>query len=191
MCCMPLLANQKYTCEGPLCFGPPTSLTFKTKVYNIIHCRIDQANESKPSASTTFAENSVDILALHISRVEFAQNNICPLTLPLKDIMPWPIGGGRPPLRIHPETVVVKVPSHDDTPCFTAYTVYEEYEDCPKFGLRVYDTTPSAGSEDRIRDLATKIHEGTEKERNTRCRSVDRDYIEVQGLPLAADVTEE
>ncbi|KAK3933772.1 putative arca-like protein [Diplogelasinospora grovesii] len=99
--------------------------------------------------------------------------------------------GGIPPRKILPtETVVEAAPSHDGAPCFTAYTVDEENKTRPLFALRIYDTRPNAGDVDETRDLAIKIHEGTEFERCDRAPTYDRDRIEVVGLPMpSADVT--
>lgn len=84
-----------------------------------------------------------------------------------------------------------QAPSHDGAPCFTAYTVDAENMGRPLFAIRVYDTTPEAGGADRTRDLALKIHRGTEHERVERQPAVDRDRIEVVGLPMAPDTPDE
>ncbi len=106
--------------------------------------------------------------------------------------MPWPEEGGRPPRRILPkEHVVEQAPSHDGTPCFTAYSIDAENKERPLFSLRVYDTRPEAGNAETIRTLALKIQEGTEAERCEAQPAVDRDRIEVVGLPLPPDASNE
>ncbi|KAJ9148556.1 hypothetical protein NKR23_g4904 [Pleurostoma richardsiae] len=101
-------------------------------------------------------------------------------------------GGGRRPRKILPkEAVVEEAPSHDRAPCFTAYSVDPEETSRPLFALRVYDTTPEAGGADRTRQLALKVHSGTEIERCDVAPAVDRDRVEVVGLPMAADTPDE
>jgi hypothetical protein len=103
-----------------------------------------------------------------------------------------PKEGGKRPRKIPPKkTVVEPAPSHDGAPCFTAYTV-DCYENSrPQFVLRIYDTTPAAGNPDRIRELALKIHKGTEVERCLGPYDTEGDRIEVVGLPLPQDTADE
>jgi hypothetical protein len=100
-------------------------------------------------------------------------------------------GGKRPRKNSPKETGVEPAPSHDGSPCFTAYTV-DCYENSrPQFVLRIYDTAPAAGNPDRTRDLALKVHKGTELERCLGPYETDRDRIEVVGLPLPQDASDE
>lgn len=95
------------------------------------------------------------------------------------------------PSPLPKETVVEPAPRHDGAPCFTAYTVDAENTTRPQFVLRIYDTTPAAGSPERTRDLAFKIHRGTEFERCELQPAVDRDRVEVVGLPLPRGTSDE
>lgn len=104
---------------------------------------------------------------------------------------PPKLGGIRPRLILPKETVVEPAPSHDGAPCFTAYTVDVECTTRPLFVLRIYDTNPAAGSPGHIRDLAFKIHRGTEFERCDIQTAVDGDRIEVVGLPLPQATSDE
>ncbi len=99
--------------------------------------------------------------------------------------------GGKPHRKIPPKEYVVEpAPSHDSAPCFAAYTIDIDDTSRPQFAICVYDTTPAAGNPDRTRDLALKIHRGTEEERLDRS-SNGRDRIEVFGMPMPQDASEE
>lgn len=101
-----------------------------------------------------------------------------------------PEEGGRRPRKIPPrENVVEPAPSHDGTPCFTAYWRDVERSSRPLFALRIYDVRPEAG--DSAKALALAIHQGTLPERQDEMLDRDRDRIEVVALPMALDSSEE
>ena len=106
--------------------------------------------------------------------------------------MPWPEEGGRLPRKILlKEHVVEQARSHGGTPCFTAYSTDAENKERPLFCLRIEDTRPEAGDAGTIRTLAVKIQEGTEAARCETKPAVDHDRIEVVGLPLPRDASNE
>ncbi|KAH8882032.1 hypothetical protein GQ53DRAFT_734602 [Thozetella sp. PMI_491] len=107
--------------------------------------------------------------------------------------MSWPGPGGRPPRKItDKEHVVEQAPSHDGAPCFTSYSIDSENKVRPPFALRIYDTRPVAGDVEGTRQLALKIQRGTEAERwGIKPVDEERDRIEVTGLPLPADASNE
>jgi hypothetical protein len=101
------------------------------------------------------------------------------------------VGGVRPRKTPSKSLVVEPAPSHDGSPCITAYDVDVINNTRPLYALRVYDTRPTAGDQSYIRELAEKLHVGTMDERCSRMPADNRDRIEVVGLPLSADVSDE
>ncbi|KAK8132254.1 hypothetical protein PG999_000427 [Apiospora kogelbergensis] len=120
--------------------------------------------------------------------------------------------GGQPPIKFLLHYVVEQVPSRNGrTPCFTAWLREElasgqittwndepiRVEDTrPEFAIQVYDTTtpPSQDSggdvDQRLQALAKALHAETRGEREGP-PGRDRDRIDVWGLPLSADLSDE
>lgn len=101
-------------------------------------------------------------------------------------------------MRILTRLVVEDAPSHDDTPCVTAWEHVEiaavpagwslsdfpEKGKRPQWALQFYDTTPGADDPDRLRALAAKLFNDTRDDREAGGRA-EPDRIDVWGLPLA------
>jgi hypothetical protein len=115
-----------------------------------------------------------------------------------------PSTGGKPPVRIREHYVIEEAPSHDDTPCFTAWICVEivkipngycssDYTDGnkrPEWSIQIYDTTPGSDYPEHLRGLAEKLHRHTREEREAAGRGRS-DRIDIWGIPLATNLTEE
>ncbi|KAJ8118443.1 hypothetical protein OPT61_g584 [Boeremia exigua] len=112
--------------------------------------------------------------------------------------------GGLPPVKVSRKHVVEKAPSHDSTPCFTAWLRDEIMEvphgwsaseftiadKRPQRSLQIYDTTPQAADAKHLQTLAKAFHEELCKDHGVGGRDKTA-RIDVWGLPLATDVSEE
>ncbi|KAI1401692.1 hypothetical protein F4819DRAFT_315932 [Hypoxylon fuscum] len=109
--------------------------------------------------------------------------------------------GGKPPCKVHSKTIVEEAPSHDDdTPCFTAWTLWRKFHKSlknhpnlaskrPKWSIQVYDTTPGPRNTDHLRSLAKMLHETTWEARSVMGRD-SPDRIDIYGLALPAEMPE-
>lgn len=96
--------------------------------------------------------------------------------------------------------VIERAPSHDGTPTVAAYHELDDPGDwrtmvCklirPLFAFRIYDTTPDAANVNNIYHVAKAIFEETLEARSAgRDRDVP-DRIEVVGLPMSPDATDD
>lgn len=109
--------------------------------------------------------------------------------------------GGLPPIRIIEHYVVEKLPTDNNIPCFTAWIRIEapgpfrepwtaaDYavpDTPPDVCIQFYDTTPGSDKPDHLKALAEMLH----KEAREDSCSVDRERIDVWGMPLASDMSE-
>lgn len=93
------------------------------------------------------------------------------------------------PRKIRVETVVEEAPSHDGSLTFAAYQ--RQFPDEPIRPLWthcIYDTTSQAADPQHISYVARIIHENTYR---TRQHDGSRDRIEVIGMPMPSDATDE
>ncbi|MBE3050256.1 hypothetical protein IMZ48_48720 [Candidatus Bathyarchaeota archaeon] len=96
--------------------------------------------------------------------------------------------------------VVEEAPSHDGTPCFSAWQddkpVDERYTEFvshgrPKYSIQIYDTTPNSRDPQHVKAVAEEIHKATF---STRCNESDpdeHDRLDVWGFALPAETSEE
>lgn len=112
--------------------------------------------------------------------------------------------GGLPPVQIRQHSVVEEAPSHDGTPCFTAWlrdeivkvpqgwlaSDFSMDNTIPKLSLQIYDTTPGSNNPDHLKTLAETLHKDTRQERLSQCRE-EADRIDVWGMPLATNTSVE
>ncbi|KAI9149623.1 hypothetical protein HJFPF1_11678 [Paramyrothecium foliicola] len=115
-----------------------------------------------------------------------------------------PSTGGLPPIKCRAHYVVEEAPSHDNTPCFTAWmrdeivnvpqgwstSDFSIRDRPPPWSIQIYDTTPHADNPSHLKDLAESIHRETREQREAYCRGLP-DRIDVFGLPLAANRSDE
>jgi hypothetical protein len=108
--------------------------------------------------------------------------------------------GGLPPVQIREHYVVEEVPSHDSTPCYTAWVRQEIVKvpqgwsasdfgsipnERPSRSFQVYDTRPQAVDPDHLKSLAETLHRETHEELG------EDNRIDVWGMPFAVDTSEE
>jgi hypothetical protein len=96
--------------------------------------------------------------------------------------------------------VIEEAPTHDGTPCFTAWQAYWERDDqgCqyldtrsrPLFSIQIYDTTPNSRDKQHLRALAEHIHKSTWDDRTMSGENQLQDRLDVYGLALPADTPE-
>ncbi|KAI0377078.1 hypothetical protein F5Y04DRAFT_264993 [Hypomontagnella monticulosa] len=112
--------------------------------------------------------------------------------------------GGLPPVKTRERYVVEEAPSHDGTPGFTAWVRREIVEvpkgwsqsdfgfedERPEWTLQIYDTTPGSDNPDHLKALAEKLFRELREEREFYDRG-EPDSINVWGMPLAPDISEE
>jgi hypothetical protein len=71
--------------------------------------------------------------------------------------------------------------------CSSDYTDGNEH---PEWSIQIYDTTPGPDDPEYLRGLAEKLHRHTREEREAAGRGRS-DRIDVRGMPLATNITEE
>ncbi|KAH0444741.1 hypothetical protein CcaCcLH18_00399 [Colletotrichum camelliae] len=119
--------------------------------------------------------------------------------------------GGKAPRKYLLQYVIEEMPSHDNTPCFTAWErairmpIPEKYarpqasdsdsdnedrQTRPKMSFQIYDTTPLSDNADHLKALAEKIHKETFRAR-WRIEFEFYDRIDLWGMPLAVDASTE
>ena len=112
--------------------------------------------------------------------------------------------GGKPPVQIREEYIIEEAPSHDGTPCFTAWikpgivevpqgwsaSDFPVADERPQWSLQIYDTTPQSDDAEHLRSLARALHQETREERESYGRGAP-DRIDVWGMPLSVDVSDE
>ncbi|KAF4831580.1 hypothetical protein CGCTS75_v005102 [Colletotrichum tropicale] len=116
--------------------------------------------------------------------------------------------GGKAPRKALLQYVIEEMPSHDNTPCFTAWRravrlpIPEKYarspsdsdsddedgQTRPKMSYQIYDTTPLSANPDHLKTRAKKVHEETFKAR-WRIGFDFHDRIDLWGMPLAVDAS--
>lgn len=115
-----------------------------------------------------------------------------------------PSTGGLPPVKIREQYIVEQVPSHDSTPCYTAWVRKEIVQvpqgwttsdfnitnERPQWSVQIYDTTPQSADTNHLKTLAETLHEETREERDSDGRG-QPDRIDVWGMPFSADAPEE
>ncbi|KAI1873525.1 hypothetical protein JX265_005147 [Neoarthrinium moseri] len=115
-----------------------------------------------------------------------------------------PSTGGLPPVQIREQYVVEEAPSHDGTSCFTAWirdeiikipqgwaaSDFSISDKRPPWSFQLYDTTSQSDNPDHLKILAETLHRETREERETHGRG-EPDRIDVWGMPLAADASDE
>ncbi|KAI0505764.1 hypothetical protein F5B22DRAFT_626705 [Xylaria bambusicola] len=112
--------------------------------------------------------------------------------------------GGLPPIKIIGHYIVEEAPSHDNTPCITAWVRDEiiqvpdrwEVSDFrindkrPMWSIQIYATTPQSDNRDHLRALAETLHRETLQDRdNTAGGWYNR--FDVWGMPLPVDASDE
>lgn len=89
--------------------------------------------------------------------------------------------------------VVEEAPSHDGTPCFSAWECsraadpqYRHLEPGtrPKYSIQIYDTTPGSGNLEHLKALAGDIHKGTCEHRTLGNDSDWNDRLDVYSLAM-------
>lgn len=109
-----------------------------------------------------------------------------------------------PPLKCRLHYVVEEAPSHDGTPCFTAWvraviakvpkgwcsSDFRIDDERPEWSIQIYDTTPGSDNSDHLKSLAKTLHEETWEEREGYGRGKP-DRIDVWGIPLPTTVSDE
>ncbi|KAF1951798.1 hypothetical protein CC80DRAFT_538548 [Byssothecium circinans] len=112
--------------------------------------------------------------------------------------------GGLPPVKTREQYVVEDAPNHNSTPCFTAWAREEIVEipegwsssdfpishKRPQWSFQIYDTTPQSDNPEHLKTLAETLHKETREEREAHGRA-QPDRIDVWGMPLATDVSDE
>lgn len=113
--------------------------------------------------------------------------------------------GGLPPVKIREIYVVEEAPSHDETPCYTAWIKVELLSEIPqgfsasdfsninnysRWSIPIYDTTPASDSPEYLSALAEALHRETIEERFLNDRG-EPDRIDVWGIPLPTNTSEE
>ncbi|PVH98060.1 hypothetical protein DM02DRAFT_61357 [Periconia macrospinosa] len=108
--------------------------------------------------------------------------------------------GGKPPVRIRQRYMVERVPSHDSTPCFTAWPCNEILQipqgwsasdfttdnERPQRSIQIYDTTPGADNLDHLKHLVETLHSETDEERQVQDRGRPN-RLDLWGMPLPSD----
>ncbi|KAI3325507.1 hypothetical protein HD806DRAFT_449648 [Xylariaceae sp. AK1471] len=108
-----------------------------------------------------------------------------------------PSTGGLPPIKMREEHVIEQVPSHHNTPCFTAWTRevivkvpegwsagdFEISDKRPDWGVQVYDTSPGADDLERLRCLAERLFRESGEDGGWR--------LDLWGLPLNAGTSDQ
>ncbi|KAJ4308971.1 hypothetical protein N0V94_009138 [Neodidymelliopsis sp. IMI 364377] len=112
--------------------------------------------------------------------------------------------GGLPPIKICEQYVIEEAPSHDGTPCYTAW-VREEIVQVPhgwsasdfdiankrpQWSLQIYDTTSQAVNPDHLKSLVETFHKETRKEHGIIGRNQPT-RIDIWGMPFTTDTIEE
>lgn len=93
------------------------------------------------------------------------------------------------PRKIRIETVVEEAPCHDGSPAFAAYQRQFPGDPIrPSWTHCIYDTTSQAADPQHVSYVARIIHENTY---GARQNDGSRDQIEVVGLPMPSDATDE
>jgi hypothetical protein len=112
--------------------------------------------------------------------------------------------GGLPPIKIREQYVIEEAPSHDNICCFTAWirkeivkipegwshSDYPDYGNRTEWSIQIYDTTPQSDNPNHLKALAETLHRETREEREGHGRG-EPDRIDVWGMPLAVDISDE
>lgn len=106
--------------------------------------------------------------------------------------------GGKPPRRVEVFMQVESVPTYDNSLCYSAWQAERTYvsleepsKSRPKWGLQIYDTTPSCGRDAaRLERLALKLYEDTWDTRSGTGRG-ERDRTDLYALPMEAGLSDE
>ncbi|KAF2688148.1 hypothetical protein K458DRAFT_385718 [Lentithecium fluviatile CBS 122367] len=79
-----------------------------------------------------------------------------------------PSTGGLPPFKIREQYVVEEAPSHDSTPCFSAWgwssTDFSISDKGPKWSIQIYDTMLKSDNASHLKTLAEALHRETREE---------------------------
>lgn len=118
--------------------------------------------------------------------------------------------GGKPPVKIEERYIIEEAPSRGGLPCATAWFRHEIVEfgskihegwslsdydydrGSPPWSIQVYDTSEDAGHVEHLILVAETLHKQTRDDRENHEAQVrvDRDRIDVWGMPLPFETSE-